>query len=89
MSGWVAARKCPGGVPIGGIVAAADVPAGHAHAQVQPVPTDTQEILATVTARRDVVDPIEVCTAVAHLLFDRATATWLVARLAALSHSQP
>jgi len=49
-----------GGVPVRGIVAAADVAARHAHPQVHPLAADAQAVFASFAARRDVGDLVEV-----------------------------
>ncbi len=49
-------------VLVGGRVAAADVPAFQAEAQVDPGRADLQAVLAAVGARRDVADLVEVFT---------------------------
>ena len=48
--------EMPGRVRVGRIVAAADVSAGAADPQVQPLAADLQAFLATERARRDVAD---------------------------------
>jgi hypothetical protein len=55
-----------GGVTVGGVVATADVAAGHAHPQMNPAAADAQAVLATVAAGRDIGDLIEVTTSVGH-----------------------
>ena len=49
-----------GGVPVRRVVAAPDVPAGHAQAEVDPLRTDAQAVLTAVRARGDFSDLIEV-----------------------------
>ena len=49
-----------GGVPVRRVVAAPDVPAGHAQAEVDPLRADAQAVLAAVRARGDFSDLIEV-----------------------------
>src|SRR5262249_53140961 len=49
-----------GGVAVRRAVAAADVAARLAHAQVDPPPTDREAVLATVGVRRDRLDGVEV-----------------------------
>src|SRR4051812_13350665 len=48
-----------GGVAIRRVVAAADMAAVHAHAQVHPLPTDPQAVLAAGAARLDVAYVVE------------------------------
>src|ERR1700730_7944729 len=50
----------PGGVTARGVVAATDVPAAHAHAQVHPVAAGLQALLAPVTRWGDVLDRLQV-----------------------------
>src|SRR5439155_23857879 len=50
------------GVPAGRRVAAADVAAGHAHAQMHPAAAGAQAVLAAVGARFDRPCRVEVCT---------------------------
>src|SRR5205085_3007452 len=57
-----------GRVAVGGVVAAADVSAGEADPQVQPLAAVAQALLATVHGGRELAypDPIKVSTKVAH-----------------------
>src|SRR3546814_671939 len=54
------------GVPVRGVVTAADVAAGHAQAEVQPPTADAHAVLAAVTRRRDVGDGLEVRADLSH-----------------------
>src|SRR5690606_29192674 len=60
------------GVAVGGAVAAPDVPAGHADAEVHPGCADPQAVLAAVAGRGDVLDGVEVSARVSHLLPPRS-----------------
>jgi hypothetical protein len=60
--------KMLGGVFVLRRVAAADVPASFAEAQVHPCVPDFQAILTALRARRDFSDLIEVCAFVHHLI---------------------
>jgi hypothetical protein len=51
--------KMLGSMPVGGVVAAADVTASSAEAQVNPGRTGLQTFLATSRARRDIADRIK------------------------------
>jgi MarR family len=51
--GVVGAVEVGGGVPVTGVVTAADVAAGHAHPQVDPPAADAQAVFAAVAARCD------------------------------------
>jgi hypothetical protein len=55
-------------VPVGGIIAATDVTALQAEAQVEPPATDFQTVLTTVRAGRDLVNLIQMCAAIIHLI---------------------
>ena len=57
-----AGMKMLGRVPVGRIVAAADMTAGPADSQMQPHGADFQAFLAAQRARRDVADAGNMCT---------------------------
>jgi hypothetical protein len=66
-----------GGVPIGRLVATADMPAGAANSQVNPMTTRLQTLLATLCARMDAPDARRVGTSGAH--DDSRLLIWLLA----------
>ena len=55
-----------GGVPVGGIVAAADVAAGAADPQMQPLTADFQAFLAAERARRDRANTRDMAASLCH-----------------------
>src|SRR5277367_5525329 len=57
-----------GRVPVGGIVAAADMAAAAADPQMQPLAADFRAFLATERARRDILDSGEVVAVLCHPL---------------------
>src|SRR3712207_4849477 len=59
-------REMRGGVAVGGLVAAADMPAGHAHPQVNPAVAGAEALLAAVAAWLHVGNPVEMRTGVSH-----------------------
>src|SRR5215207_2442316 len=64
--GVASGTEVAGGVTVGGVVAAADVTAGHAHAQVHPLAADAQAVLAALAARRHVGDLVEMAAGLVH-----------------------
>jgi hypothetical protein len=67
-NGVIGLVEVPSGVLVFGIIAAADVPARQADAQVNPAIARLQAILTTPCARLNLVNHIQVRTLLAHFI---------------------